>query len=118
MGVLLFFIRLIITTIVVVVSSYYIPEIRIKDLSDAILFGLILGLINAFIRPVITFLTMPINFLTLGLFSLVINGFTYWLASEISYGVHITSFWGVFWGGLVVWITSTIVNLFIWKRSL
>ncbi|PCI92310.1 hypothetical protein COB11_07720 [Candidatus Aerophobetes bacterium] len=118
MGILLFFIRFIITTVVVVVSAHYIPEIEIKDLTDAIFFGLTLGLINAFIRPIIMFLAIPINFVTLGLFSLVINGFTYWLASEISYGVYISSLWGAFWGGLVVWLTSIIVNLFTWKRTL
>lgn len=118
MGILFFFVRLILTTVVVVISAYYIPEIEIKDLSDAVMFGLILGLINAFIRPVIMFLAIPINFLTLGLFSLVINGFTYWLATKISYGVYMSSLWGAFWGGLVVWFTSVLLNLFIWKRTL
>ena len=102
-----------ITTIAVVLSAHYIPGLMIKDLSDAIFFGLVLGLINAFIRPIITFLTIPINVVMLGLFSLVINAFTYWLASKIAYGVEIKDIWGALLGGGVVWLVSVVTNLFI-----
>lgn len=108
-----FFLRLIITTLAVVLSAHYIPGLVIKDLSDAIFFGLVLGLINSFIRPIITFLTVPINILMVGLFSLVINAFTYWLASKVSYGVEILDVWGALLGGGIVWFVSVITNLFI-----
>ena len=114
----LFLARLFITTVVVVLTAHLIPGLIIKNLHDAIFFGLILGLINAFIRPIITFLTLPVNLLTLGLFSLVINGFTFWLASKISYGVYITSFWGAFWGGAIIWITGIVTNRLIWSSEL
>lgn len=115
---LFFLLRLILTTLVVIVSSYFIPELRIKNLTDGIIFGLIVGLVNAIVRPILIFITLPINFFTLGLFTLVINIFTYWLASEISYGVHILNFWGAFWGGLVVWITGLLTNRYLWKKEL
>lgn len=115
---LFFFLRLLLTAAVVVGSSYFIPELRIKDFTDCIIFGLIVGLVNATIRPVLIFVTLPINFFTLGLFTLVVNIFTYWLASEISYGVHILSFWGAFWGGLAVWVTGLLTNRFLWKKEL
>lgn len=111
-----FFLRLFITTVAVVLSAHYIPGLIINDLTDAIFFGLLLGLINAFIRPIISFLTFPINILTLGLFSLVINAFTYWLASKVAYGVEITDLWGALWGGGVIWIVSIITNLLIKDR--
>ena len=110
-------IRIIITAVVVVVSAHWIPGLEIKDLTDAIFFGLILGVINAIVRPILTLLTLPITILTLGLFALVINAFTYWLAGEISYGVHIHSYWGAFWGGLCVWITGIFTNRLIWKNQ-
>ncbi len=113
-----FFFRILFTAIAVVVSAYYIPEIRIKDFSDCVIFGLIVGLINATVRPILIFITLPINFFTLGLFSLVINIFTYWLAAEISYGVHILDFWGAFWGGLVIWIIGILTNRYLWKKEL
>lgn len=112
-----FLLRIVITAVVVVASSHFIPEIRIKDLMDCILFGLMVGIINAVVRPILIFITLPINFFTLGLFTLVVNAFTYWLAAEISYGVHITSLWGAFWGGLAVWVAGLLTNRFLWKKE-
>lgn len=113
-----FLFRLIITTLAVVISAHYIPGLVIKNLTDAVIFGLVLGLINAFIRPIISLLTLPITVLTLGLFALVINAFTFWLASEISYGVHILTVAGAFWGGGIVWIVSIIANIFVKTNKL
>lgn len=106
-----FFIRLFITALAVVLPAHYIPGLEIKNTSDAVMFGFILGLINAFIRPFITLLTIPINILTLGLFSLVINAITYWLASELTYGVVILNAWGAILGGGIVWIVGFFANL-------
>lgn len=111
-----FFIRLLITTLAVVLPAYYIPGLEVKDLSDAVFFGILLGLINAFIRPVVSILTVPIHVLTLGLFALIINAATYWLASRVSCGVYVNSIWGAIWGGGIVWITSMVTNLFLRDR--
>ncbi|MDN3507529.1 MAG: phage holin family protein [Simkaniaceae bacterium] len=115
---LLFLIRVIITTFVVVFSAHFIPGLHVKDLTDAIFFGLILGVLNATVRPLLMILSVPITVFTLGLFTLIINAFTYWLASEISYGIHISSFWGAFWGGFAVWLTGIFTNRLIWKRNM
>ena len=114
---LLLIVRIILTTIVVVATAHLLPGLEVKNTLDAIFFGLILGIINAVVRPILTLLTLPITIFTLGLFLLVINAFTFWLASEISYGVHIHSFWGAFWGGLIIWITGILTNRLIWKRE-
>lgn len=114
---ILFIVRIILTTIVVVATAHVLPGLEVKDTLDAIFFGLILGVINAVVRPILTLLTLPITIFTLGLFLLVINAFTFWLASEISYGVHIHSFWGAFWGGLIVWVTGILTNRLIWNRE-
>lgn len=110
-------IRIILTTIVVVSISHLLPGLEVKNTLDAIFFGLILGFINAVVRPILTFLTLPITIFTLGLFLMIINTFTFWLASEISYGVHISSFWGALWGGVIVWISGLITNRLIWSRK-
>lgn len=114
---LLFILRIIITTAMVLLTAHLIPELEIRSWADAVFFGLIVGVVNALIRPLLTFLSVPINIVTLGLFGLVINAFTYWLASEISYGVHISGFWGAFWGGLAVWVTGVFTNKLIWRRN-
>ncbi|MCB1085226.1 MAG: phage holin family protein [Chlamydiia bacterium] len=112
---ILFIARVIITTIVVLICAHTLPGLEVKDNLDALFFGIILAVINSIIRPILTLLTLPITIFTLGLFLLVINGFTFWLASEISYGVHITTFWGAFWGGLIIWVTGIFTNRLIWS---
>ncbi|WP_194847850.1 phage holin family protein [Candidatus Neptunochlamydia vexilliferae] len=111
---LLFIVRVIITTIVVLLCAHFLPGLEVKNNLDAIFFGLILAVINSVVRPILTLLTLPISILTLGLFLLVINSFTFWLASEISYGVHIHTFWGAFWGGAIIWATGIFTNRLIW----
>ena len=114
---ILFIARVIITTIVVLISAHFLPGLEVKNDLDAALFGITLALINAVIRPILTLLTLPITIFTLGLFLLVINGFTFWLASELSYGVHISTFWGAFWGGLIIWVTGIFTNRLIWNSN-
>ena len=112
----LFIARLLITTAVVVLCAHIIPGLKVTKYIDLIYFGLILGVINSIVRPVLVFLTLPINILTLGLFTLVINAFTFWLASEISYGIHIYSIWGAIIGGGIVWISGLLTNRFLWEQ--
>jgi len=77
--------------------------------------ALILGLVNALLRPLLKLLTCPLILLTLGLFTLVINGFTLWLSSWIAVnwfhvGFYVDGFWAAFWGALVVSIVSLILS--------
>lgn len=108
-----FYLRLFITTLTVVISAKYVPGLSIDNLNDTILFGIIVGLVNAILVPILTLLTIPLNILTLGLFSLLINAFTYWLASEISLGVSIYEWKGAIIGGGIVWVASLLSSLFI-----
>ena len=111
----LFLIRIVITTVVTLFIVHYIPGIVVKNGTDALIFGIIVGLVNALVRPILVLLTIPISVLSLGFFLLFINVFTFWLASEIAYGVHIITFWGAFWGGLIVWVTGVFTNRLVWK---
>ena len=77
--------------------------------------AIILGLVNAVLRPLLKLLTCPLIILTLGLFSLVVNGFTLWLSSWIAVnwfdvGFYVRGFWAAFLGGLVVSIVSVILS--------
>ena len=108
-----FYLRLCITTFVVVCSAKYVPGLKIANLEDTIFFGLILGAVNALIRPLIIILTVPINLFTLGLFSLAVNSFTFWIAASLATGVEITSVKGAFIGGGIIWIISVLGSFFI-----
>lgn len=72
--------------------------------------AIVIGLINAVIRPLALLLSLPINILTLGLFTLVVNALMFWLASSLVPGFVVSGFSAAFWGALVFWIVSWITN--------
>lgn len=106
----MFFIRLIIMAFVILGIAHCIPGIDVSNFWAAVFFALILGVFNAVVRPLLLILTLPISILTIGLFALVINALTFWMAGTFSIGVEVSSFSGAFWGGVIVWITSAFLN--------
>jgi len=100
------------------VAAYIVPGVSIRSFGAALVAALIIGLVNALIRPLVLLLTLPVNILTLGLFTLVINALMFWLASGIAKGFDVTGFSAAFLGALVYWLTSWIVNgLFIGSKE-
>jgi putative membrane protein len=114
-------IRWIIVAIALVVAVRLIPGIRIEDTSAWIAVGVmavILGLVNAIIRPILAFLSCGCIVATMGLFMLVINALTLWLSSWIAVewfniGFYVDGFWPAFLGGIVVSIVSFVLSLFL-----
>ena len=88
-----------------------IPGIRIDHFQDLLVATLVIGLLNAFLRPVIILLTLPVTMLTLGLFTLVINGLMFYLAAHLVSGFHITSFGAAFLAALFFSLFSFILNM-------
>jgi putative membrane protein len=76
-------------------------SIRIEGFYTALIAALILGLINAVIRPILIVLTLPLTLLTLGLFIFVINGLLFWFVASFIDGFHVTGFWPAVFGALV-----------------
>ncbi len=114
-----FFIRWIIVAIALIVTVNVVPGIEVSGngLIAVLAMALILGFINAILRPILALLSCGFILLTLGLFMLVINAFTLWLSSQIAVnwfglGFHVNGFWPAFWGALVVSIVSFILSLF------
>lgn len=75
--------RFFVTVICVMITAYILPGIEVGDVWAAILVAAILGLLNMFVKPILVLFTIPITFFTLGLFLLVINGFTVWLTAKL-----------------------------------
>jgi putative membrane protein len=73
-------------------------------------FAVILGVLNAFLRPILLLLTLPLNLLTLGLFTLVINAIVFWLASLLQGGVQVADFGAAFLGALLVSVVSFVAS--------
>lgn len=107
-----FILRWLINTLGLLIVAYLIPGVSFENYITAIIAALVLGIINAIIRPILLMLTLPINILTLGLFTLIINGLMFWLASSIVPGFMIESFSIAFWAALayslITWFTSAI----------
>jgi len=111
-----FFLRWLINAVALYAAVVFVPGIR-PETADWLAFlwlALIFGLLNALLRPLLKFLTFPLIFLTLGLFTLVINTFLFWLVGVIGANFHIgfsvAGFWPAFLGGLVVSVVSVVLN--------
>lgn len=110
--------RFVVTLVVVMVIWHFVPGFTIHNIYEAFLFAVILSALNAIVRPVLVMLTLPITLVTLGLFTLVINVFTFWLASELSYGVHIDTLSAAIYGGLIIWLTGVLTNRYVWQVNI
>jgi putative membrane protein len=90
-----------------------IPAVNVASFGTALIAALVLGLLNAVIRPVLLVLTLPVNVLTLGLFTFVINGFLFWLATRMLDGFEVRSFgWAILAAivySLISWAVSALV---------
>lgn len=93
--------------------AYYVPGIHMAGFYTALVAALILGLINAMIRPLVILLTLPVNIITLGLFTLVINALMFWFASSIVKGFYVTGFAPAFWGALIMWFVSWFFSMLL-----
>jgi putative membrane protein len=108
-----FILRIVVYTLGLLVAAHVVPGIRLDGLASAIVAGLLLGLVNAIVRPVLVVLTFPITLLTLGLFLLVLNAFCLWLVSVFVSGLHVAGFWPAFWGALLVSVVSWVLTALI-----
>lgn len=92
-------------------AVWIIPGITVDGFESLLQASLILTLLNTFIGPVITFLTLPLQVFTLGIFTLLVNGFLFFMASKMVEGFCVTDFTSAFWGALLFSIASFILNL-------
>ncbi|HVX90577.1 MAG TPA: phage holin family protein [Candidatus Paceibacterota bacterium] len=102
------FFHWIVATLAIIIAAYLLPGVAVT-LVGAIVLAVVLGLINIFLKPIITILTLPINILTLGLFSLVVNALLILLAAMIVPGFAVAGFW---WALLFALLLSLINLLF------
>ena len=107
-----FVFRWAITTIAVMIAASILRGIRYDTPGALILAALLLGILNAFIRPILLILSAPLILLTLGLFILVVNGLMlYWVQGLVG-GFHVDSFGSAFWGAILISIISWALSAF------
>ncbi len=100
-------------TAALIAVAILLPSVRIESLGAALAAALVLGLVNAVIRPVLILLTLPATILTLGLFIFVLNGLLFWMVGHFVPGFVVPSFWSGFFGAiaysLVSWLLSALL---------
>lgn len=97
-------------SLIILFIAWLIPGISVSGLGSALIAILIIGLINAILKPLVYFVTLPINLLTLGLFSLVINALLFMLAGYLTPGFSVNGFWSALLGSLILSAVSVPVN--------
>lgn len=107
---LMILLTLILSSVAVYVTANILPGVRLDGFGTAVLVAVVLGIVNAFIRPLLLILTLPINILTLGLFTLVIMGFCAWLVSHIVPGFHFANFWWAIGFAVVLTLINSFLN--------
>lgn len=109
----------IINALALLIITYLVPSIHIRSFGTALVVALVLGLINALLRPVLLILTLPVTVLTLGLFILVVNALCFWLAAALLKGFEVSGFWSAFFGSILYSIVSWLLSALIFgNRSL
>jgi putative membrane protein len=105
--------KLLINTLAVAIAAYIVPGIQLANIWTAVVLVVVLGILNFLVKPVLLLLTLPINILTLGLFTLVINTLMILLASSIVKGFTVSNFWF----GFLFAIVLSLVTSFLYAST-
>ncbi len=110
-------IRWLTTTAAIVATSYLLDGIQVSGFFSALLAAALLGILNAFFRPIALLLTLPINILSLGLFTFIINALMLKMASGVIPGFDVYGFWTAIFGSLLISLISWLLNSFISEQA-
>jgi putative membrane protein len=104
---MMLFLVWILNAVAVLVVAYILPVITVASFGSALIAALVLGLLNAVVKPLLILLTLPLTVVTLGLFLFVLNALVFWLAGSILRGFQVDGFWWAVIGAIVYSIVST-----------
>jgi putative membrane protein len=103
-------IRWVLFALALIFVAWVVPGITLDSFMTALWTALVIGLVNIFIRPVLLLLTLPINLLTLGLLTFIINGLMFWMVATFVGGFAVSGFLAAFFGALVLSFLSMFIN--------
>src|SRR4051794_2595182 len=98
-----------------VAVAYLMPDISVASFTTALIAALVLGLINAVVRPVLVLLTLPVTIITLGLFIFVLNGLLFWFVGSFVSGFHVAGFWSGVVGAIIFSVISWALSALVLK---
>ena len=102
----------VVSALAILVTAYILPGVHLSGPLAALVLAVVLGAINAILRPILVILTLPITIVTLGLWVLFVNGFLVILASYIVPGFEVANFWWAFLFGIVLAVVSWVLQMF------
>lgn len=108
-----FLIRVLVNALAIWLATEIVPGIDARSATTVVVAALVLGLVNAIVRPILLVLTLPLTLVTLGLFLFVLNALCLWLTSAVVPGFDVRGFWPAFWAALLVSALSWAVNGFV-----
>ncbi len=104
-----FVVRWLINAVALYLTTLVVKGVRVPDFGAALLAALVLGIVNAVIRPVALILTLPLNIVTLGAFTFVVNAGMLYLVSKVT-ALRLDSFWAAFLGAIVLSVVSAVLT--------
>lgn len=115
---LLYLLSVLATALALLVVDIIFPGVTLANFPAAMVAALAIGLVNGFVRPILSVLALPVNFITLGAFSLVINGLCFWLASVVTPGFGVHGLLAFLVGPVILSSVSTFLNRYLGEREL
>ncbi|MDD5427797.1 MAG: phage holin family protein [Candidatus Omnitrophica bacterium] len=112
-----FLIKWLVNIFTLFIVIHIVAGVSADSWESIIVAALVLGLLNAFVKPFVILFTLPFTILTLGLFTLIINAAIFYLASKFVKGFEVIDFWSAFWAALLFSIISSILNFLLTPKT-
>lgn len=112
-----FLIRVLVNGFAIYLVAQIVPGISVSGVLAALGAGLVLGLVNAIVRPVLILLTLPVTLVTLGLFLFVLNAFCLWLTAQLVKSFEVHGLWAALFGALLISAVSWVLSAFLSDRG-
>jgi putative membrane protein len=108
-----FLLTWLVTAVSLIVTAYIVPGFTVTSFGAALLASVVLGLVNAIVKPILVILTLPLTILTLGLFLFVVNAITIWLAGALTPGFTVTGLLPALLGSIVLTLVASGINFLV-----
>jgi putative membrane protein len=114
---MLLIVRWIINALALLALPYVMSGITVKGFYIALIVAVVLGFLNAIVRPILILLTLPVTILTLGLFILVINALLFWFVASFVDGFQVSGFWAAFFGAILYSLITWAANALLFEKT-
>lgn len=103
-------INILISGLAVFITAYILPGVKVNSFFTALIIAVVLGVVNTFVKPILLIFTLPLNILTLGLFTFILNGLLILLTTRIVPGFTVSNIWWAILFSLVMWVVNSVLH--------